>query len=81
MPPGGTWALSQGGRSELSPDSVMSRMGRGWLLLSLLFALLHLVCAGDSEKLLIKNLLTNYNHLERPVASENDTVPLEFGIL
>ena len=60
----------------------MSRMGCGWLLLCLgpLYHN-HLVEAGVYEKLLIKNLLTNYNNLERPVASENDSVPLEFGIL
>ena len=56
----------------------MSGMGWAWLLLSLLA---HRAAAGEHEKLLIKNLLTNYNHLERPVASENDSVPLEFGIL
>ena len=58
----------------------MSRLGWSWLLLSLLHHSQR-VSAGEHEKLLIKNLLTNYNHLERPVASENDTVPLEFGIL
>ena len=62
----------------------MSRMGWGWLLLWLGY-LYHneRVEAGASEKRLIQNLLTdsNYNPLERPVASENDSVPLEFGIL
>ena len=60
----------------------MSRMGWGWLLLWL-GPLYHndRVEAGGHEKLLIKTLLTNYNNLERPVASENDSVPLQFGIL
>ena len=60
----------------------MSRMGWGWLLLWL-GPLYHIerVEAGEPEKRLIKNLLTNYNHLERPVASEKDSVPLQFGIL
>ena len=59
----------------------MARMWWDWLLLSFLSLLHHRVSAGGYEKLLVKNLLTNYDPLERPVASENDSVPLEFGIL
>ena len=78
--------LEGGGRRHL--DVVRGREGESpvmsgpcwcWLVLCLTYH--PRVSAGAFEKLLIKNLLTNYNHLERPVASENDSVPLEFNIL
>ena len=36
--------------------------------------------AGPDEKRLIETLLRGYNPIERPVANESDTVPLQFGI-
>ena len=67
-------------RAKSNPAVISERMCRATLTLLCLSLTLTPARGGSHEKRLVTGLLHNYQQLERPVAYENDSVPLTFGI-